>query len=45
MCIYIYIYIYICVYKDTVYVNANKEDLKSIIEINNIKQLCEYELN
>ena len=33
------------IYKDTVYVNANKEDLKSIIEINNIKQLCEYELN
>ena len=28
------------IYKDTIYVNANKEDLKSIIEINNIKQLC-----
>ena len=30
------------IYKDTVYINTNKEDLKSIISINNINQLDKY---
>ena len=30
------------IYKDTVYINTNKKDLKSIISINNINQLDKY---